>query len=346
MMKNVSFILLFLALSLTLNAQTFQIRATSKGGGVIGIELRETSGLGTPTTANFFTDLVFGLKWLSTYNVSLLSPSGGYNIGKSGVEMTQGAYKFQAYQASNTPFSLPTNWTTNTWVEIATVSNSQNGLQATGVFEICEPGFNATTNPNIGIDLTDYTPTINGSAVNVVLPVEILTFTAKEYNRTGVLDWQTDNEMNLDHFEIEQSNDGYKFQNIGTVKKNSKQEYRFIDKQPFGGTTYYRLKMVENTGDTKLSNIQPININTPTKIKIYPNPTSSEMTIDYQSENRGEVNIQILDLLGKVILQKHLSVEKGQTLIPINLSEVADGIYNITIENQNQKFSEKISVVK
>ena len=104
--------------------------------------------------------------------------------------------------------------------------------------------------------------------------------------------------------------------------------------------------MVENTGDTKLSNIQPININTPTKIQIYPNPTSSEMTIDYQSENRGEVNIQILDLLGKVILQKHLSVEKGQTLIPINLSEVADGIYNITIENQNQKFSEKISVVK
>lgn len=348
MMKNLCFILSFFTLSITLNAQTFQIRATNKGGGIIGVELRETSGVGTPTTSNFITDLVFGLKWLSTYSISLSSPNGGYNIAKSGVETTQGAYKFQAYQASSTPYNLPANWVTNTWIEIATVANSLNGMQATGVFEICEVGFNVTTNPNIGVDLMDYTPSINGSANNVVLPLELLVFTARKYNRTGILDWQTINETNFDYFDIERSGDGKVFKNIGIVKANGKQEdkkqYNFVDKQPFESVTYYRLKMVDRNERFRYSSIESINWERKITFNVYPNPTNSLLNVDFNILQEENLDIILLDVAGRIIEQLRLPAIKGSNSIIMDINGVQSGFYLLRLQTANNTVVHKVKI--
>ena len=119
-------IALYLMLSIQLTAQTFEIRLINKGSGEIGVEMRETSGIGTPSTTGFVTDLVFGIKWSTTYNVDLNAINNtNYNIGKSGSRETNGGFHYQAFGANATPFNFPNNWTQNNWEEIITIFNDQ-----------------------------------------------------------------------------------------------------------------------------------------------------------------------------------------------------------------------------
>jgi hypothetical protein len=43
----------------------------------------------------------------------------------------------------------------------------------------------------------------------------------------------------------------------------------------------------------------------------------------------------IRDAMGKVIIEKSISIEEGINLYPISSTELQNGIYFITIENQN-----------
>src|ERR1700754_3632214 len=85
-----------------LQAQTYEIRAVNKGNGYIGVEMRIRAGT-PPTTSDFLTDLVFGLKWRASYNVDLDDAiTSDYGITKSGGRVTKGVYHFQAFFADNT----------------------------------------------------------------------------------------------------------------------------------------------------------------------------------------------------------------------------------------------------
>jgi len=61
-MKKIYFVIVTLLLMFQFTyAQTFEIKVVNKGGGEIGVEIRETSGSGTPTTSDKVNDIVFGI---------------------------------------------------------------------------------------------------------------------------------------------------------------------------------------------------------------------------------------------------------------------------------------------
>jgi hypothetical protein len=197
--------------------QTFEIRAVNKGNGYVGVEMRDTSGT-PPTTARFLTDLVFGIKWDKNYNVDLVNTiTSSYRIVKSDIRKEKNGFYYQAFAADNTPFNFPAAWTKNEWVEIMSVRNTMTG-SGTGTFAITELGFDITTDPNLGIDLVDYTPVVTASAENVLLPVRLLKFTANPVNNMVQLKWATENEQNNKGFAVERSEaEATNFQKIGWV---------------------------------------------------------------------------------------------------------------------------------
>jgi hypothetical protein len=76
------------------------------------------------------------------------------------------------------------------------------------------------------------------------LPVTLISFTATKVSgetegSTALLDWQTSSETNSDRFDIERSQDGKKWMNIGNVTasgdKKSSSLYSFPDKNPMDG---------------------------------------------------------------------------------------------------------------
>lgn len=343
-MKNL-LIFIFVFCIQILNAQTFEIRTIDKGSGLIGVEMRETSGT-PPSSSDFLTDMVFGIKWLNSYNVDLTNiTNSGYNIIKSGIRQTNGNYHFQAFAANATPFNLPSDWTINIWTEIMSISNNQAGM-GTGDFEICEIGFDATTEPNIGINLMDYTPTINGSAMNVALPVEWLKFYALKFEEQIELNWSVALEVNNDYFEIQKSVNGVDWENIGHVNSkgntNEIAHYTFLDKNPYP-VNYYRLKQVDEDHQFEYSEIILIEFENISniKLKVYPNPALDILNIELAEIIENPI-IQIFDIQGKKI---QININNSSTNNwSLNTNGLSKGYYILRIQHNNTSIIKQFEV--
>ena len=83
----------------------------------------------------------------------------------------------------------------------------------------------------------------------VVLPVELLTFSARRGEKTARLDWVTATEESTAYFAVEHSADGLRFNEVGRVAAagDSQNEtvYDFAHAEPLAGCNYYRLRMVD-----------------------------------------------------------------------------------------------------
>lgn len=97
---------------------------------------------------------------------------------------------------------------------------------------------------------------------DIILPVRLVTFTAKPTFRGIDLTWSTASEANSMGFKIERSTDLSNWLDIGFVTgagySNRLVEYKFEDTRPIRGVNYYRLIQIDNTGD--LENLQTIAI--------------------------------------------------------------------------------------
>lgn len=84
------------------------------------------------------------------------------------------------------------------------------------------------------------------------LPVELLTFSAQEVGETVRLDWSTATETGSSHFVVERSAKADQYEEVGSLPaagfSQSTTQYGLIDQQPFGGSSYYRLKQVDLNG--------------------------------------------------------------------------------------------------
>lgn len=160
-MKNLIVTLIFTFLYIPiLFAQSYEIQVVDDGNGTLSVQLRETTGTDIPTTDDHLTDLVFGLQWNNSCGATVGDITTNYNITKSGGENEQNGQSFQALYANNTPFQFPNNWTVNEWATVATITYT-----GSCDFAIAPTGFYNTTDPNIGVNLEDYEPTVVGNTI-------------------------------------------------------------------------------------------------------------------------------------------------------------------------------------
>lgn len=326
--------------ALAAQAQTFEIRTVDKGFGTIGVQVRETSDVPV-TTSDFITDIVFGIKWKSSYNVDLASVlTTKYNIKKSGIRTQQDSFYFQAFYADNTPYQLAENWDQNTWIEVLSVANTLTGID-TGTFKICEAGFNETTNPNIGINLTDYTPVINGSATGVVLPVNLLSFTATPVNNTIRLNWSTTSEINNKGFDIQRSEgNAANYATIGFVNSKSnyqRNNYDFTDGKAIGGTRYYyRLRQVDINGNSRFSDTKDAMLDKSRNalIQLSPNPAKEIINLLFANDCATKpVSIKITDNKGIVVNTWKETMQANKKVL-YTVSSLAAGQYFLVVEEE------------
>lgn len=153
----------FLAISfLFSSAQTFEIRTLENDYGYLTVQMRETSGIGTPTTATNIVDITFVVRYPSgTQDLSLLCSTNDYSIidGLAGEKTFEG-YDYHYWNGNiASPIHPPHDWTQNEWEDIAVFYVS--GATGSGLFEIA-PNFWHGRSLNWNQELVDFTPTING----------------------------------------------------------------------------------------------------------------------------------------------------------------------------------------
>jgi Secretion system C-terminal sorting domain len=162
------------------------------------------------------------------------------------------------------------------------------------------------------------------------LAITVLNFTGKATNNNQVLlHWETINEVNFSHFDIERSNDGVDFKKIGSVNFTAKSKYDFLDENPFL-KNYYRLKQIDIDGKFEYSKIIRLNNSKISVLVISPNPAANELYIDGVKNN---TQYFITDMVGRIVLS---GVYENNKAIAIN--KLPSAVYFLKINNEVYKF--------
>lgn len=78
-------------------------------------------------------------------------------------------------------------------------------------------------------------------------------------------------------------------------------------------------------------------------INIYPNPTNSKIKINFPAFQASNINIQIVDVLGNIILTQNMgNLKQGDNIASVDLSNVNNGLYLCKIIIDNQSIINKI----
>ncbi len=205
-------------------------------------------------------------------------------------------------------------------------------------------GFQGNRNPFV--DHPEYVSQIWSTACGLAVPITLKYLNLKLLNNSVELNWYADNASGFSHFEIERSIDGVNFIKIGQVVYTLNPDYKFVDLDlPNAKVIYYRLKMVDNNGTFKNSNIETIKINkTFFDAQVYPNPSQGLVNIKFNEKLLNNSTLLITDISGKTIKQKIIT---GSTnTISIDGSGLATGRYFVKITNAFQVFNQSFVIAK
>ena len=150
--------------------------------------------------------------------------------------------------------------------------------------------------------------TISGTA-----PIELVSFSAEQANEGIKIEWYTASETNNSHFEIERSNDSERFSVIyalqGAGNSSSILKYQYIDKNPYTGRAYYRLKQVDFDGTFSHSSIVEVHFSSKDASisYVYPNPVNSQSILKLPTFGNNPLGLTISDLRGKILFRGPVS---------------------------------------
>ena len=170
------------------------------------------------------------------------------------------------------------------------------------------------------------------------MPLRLMSFrcdlTPAPLQRRGVnvtLNWQTTNEENVSHFDVERSDDGKDWSKAKSEKSkggSGNNEYSVIDDSPLEGVNYYRLKMVDRDGRFSYSPVRSVVISNYEEVSVYPNPAADHITLKGSNIKQ----VEIVNAYGATVLSK--KVNPGGTTI--SLQNLSSGMYFVKITDANR----------
>jgi Secretion system C-terminal sorting domain len=108
--------------------------------------------------------------------------------------------------------------------------------------------------------------------------------------------------------------------------------YFFTDYNPLPGTNLYRI--AEYDLDNRVSYTQVIGSSCGVNdaFAVWPNPVSSTVWISISSENIASVNMMVYDARGTLVLLKKTSLSEGNNQYSLDLSNLAQGTYELIVD--------------
>jgi len=187
--------------------------------------------------------------------------------------------------------------------------------------------------------------------VGIPLPLKFGDLKIYKDNSDLRIDWSTYDEMNVDHFEIERSQNGQQFATVGTViargnGNNGKTDYRWVDPSPLTGTSFYRIREIDIDGESKYSSVVRIDIDQDnSKLNLFPNPVVDKKLSVQANIEQGRYNILVSNLDGKKIYDQTLDHSGGIISQSIQLPPTTSpGIYLLTIRGNGVKILKQFVV--
>jgi hypothetical protein len=287
---------------------------------------------------------VFAITNLKDFNYWVISNNQG-SINQlqavPGVKPGQVVSSFFTYPA-NDPFNTQTDPMHNAWAYAYRSRNTPH-LTGSGSYTI-RPNYTPYVDPVSGEGYTTYEWMVTKQNL-ALLPVNVINFTASRINVGVKLDWTTAQEINADHFTLERSSDGVNYNKMqefpSAGNTNTERKYTHTDADlPGSQYVYYRLSQTDRDGRTQIIGVKKVYIgNTGFEAKVYPSVTTGNLTLEIQGLVSEPLNIRIVDLAGRLLMQKVMPARQNR--ISLDVSRLARGMYMIQVAGSANNFTTK-----
>ncbi len=166
--------------------------------------------------------------------------------------------------------------------------------------------------------------------------------------KAAILRWETSQEINSSHFEVQASIDAVSFSAIGRIaaagNASIPTHYSFTDYNPKNGVNYYRLKQVDRDGQFTYSPARAVRFDLVENgmVKYYPNPTNGMLGVAMTGNMKIEAKvINVSNAAGIVVRQIRLGANSPD-VIQLNMNGFAKGTYFIQVKSSTTNSTSRI----
>ena len=173
---------------------------------------------------------------------------------------------------------------------------------------------------------------------------EITTFNAVSRNGNVGLTWRTQSEENLMQYEIESSQDGRNYRNLGFIpaRNNSGGNiYEFVNPVSYSDSAFYRLKIVDNGGRYEYTQPVLYYVNKITAQFVYPSVITNSVINIFINDPFDA--LQVVSLNGNVMLRQNLSGKTGRINVPLSPT-LSTGMYVVQLSNKQRTITQKVII--
>lgn len=234
------------------------------------------------------------------------------------------------------------------------VKDASGNNVATGIAPTC-------TQNITGLASGSYTVSISGNfsytekktfligTTPVLLGATFIAFTATPLEESVNLSWSTGMESNSSFFSVERSEDGINYESISQVaaagNSSIERTYSASDADPYGNTTYYRIKLTDLNGDISFSKIITAPVKATASFSAFPVPAREVLNLSINGNKNSEVIITINDLAGNEVMNTRTIPAADRDNMTLEIaSKLSPGVYMISATGKNKTVSQKIII--
>jgi hypothetical protein len=184
---------------------------------------------------------------------------------------------------------------------------------------------------------------------SALLPLQIVGFTATMQNSTAQLNWQVENQQQVDKYLVQRSSDGISFETLTEIKATyaNSASYSYDDNLAdfTASYVYYRVVQVNKLDDRFYTRVISFNLNKVAneKISLYPNPIQDVLNIGISSLSKQIAEVVISDAAGKTLIKESFSLVKGRNVMQIyEVEKLSKGLLLVRVQTAEGMFTEKI----
>ncbi len=182
----------------------------------------------------------------------------------------------------------------------------------------------------------------------VALPVTLISFSGTlNGQKHSELQWRVTDQYSLKNFEVQRSYDGVQFTTAGSVDalQNSSTilDYGFTDPLLAKPVNYYRLKMIDDNGRFKFSDIIKIeNTNPPVFVQLLKNPVGNNISLLINNTRKEKITVVLINTSGQMVSKWDIGKADGSVSLPFQ-NTVAKGMYVLQIVRADKTENFKIT---
>jgi hypothetical protein len=194
-------------------------------------------------------------------------------------------------------------------------------------------------------DTSDWSPVRNFQVINSVL-LHFPENGAAGQSTLPKLEWYAIN--GIDGYEVRVYDETFTYSDTAFPDTNV---YNIFKPMVVGEDYFWKVRTFSNGDTTNWSevwqfHVGPQGIDKPSlskdNVSLFPNPSTGKLFIEMNLAKSDDIQVTILDFVGKIILRESFTCQQGIDTKEIRLDECHDGLYFIRLTSGDKSYTEKI----